>query len=406
MLRNQNDIGYIDSGDVIIHSMKQDDLSLSGSQITETASKTIRKRYLFEYDFIRTLLTWTIVLTHVLTTAEENDITRPPVLRFVFEHASGGLGQIAVSVFFLLSGVVIHKNHKKKENVWTFYRGRMIKLLLPIVICSLPLIAIDYLLRPEWFVQSIEYIRNTVWFNFLGLDLYLLVFVKIYPYHVAGEWFTSVILTMYALYPLLKKWNAGIRKQAFVTVAVLLLYLANVKYPVFTGGDGMFSFTRGLLFFWCGMLYEEYEEFFKDKRIWIAASLGFLVLYAMYPIRLFRSTKLTNTALSFCVFVALAGIGRKCRFLQDNPLAKRVIEGSCRNSYMIYLSHHFIVVNMMIRTLDPETGTLHFYLVVLMTSFLIYLYSELMNRIAKKTIRMINVLHGRLLHHKETNREA
>ncbi len=386
--------------------MKQVDLSISGSQITETAPKTIRKRYLFEYDFIRTLLTWTIVLTHVLTTAEENDITRPPVLRFVFDHANGGLGQVAVSVFFLLSGVVIHKNHKKKENVWTFYRDRMIKLLLPIVICSLPLIAIDYLLRPEWFAQYIGYIRNTVWFNFLGFDLYLLVFVKIFPYHVAGEWFTSVILTMYALYPLLKKWNASIRKQALVTVAVLFLYLANVKYPVFTGGDGMFSFTRGLLFFWCGMLYEEYEEFFKDKRIWIAASLDFLVLYAMYPIRLFRSTKLTNTALSFCAFVALAGIGRKCRFLQDDPLVKRVIEGSCRNSYMVYLSHHFILVNLMIRALDPEAGTLRFYLVILMASLLIYLYSAWMNKVVKEVVHAIRWMSREKLCHKETHREA
>lgn len=349
--------------------------------------RTGGSRY-FAYDAVRTVLTWTIVLTHALTTAKEQGLASPSLLQDAFAHISGGIGQVAVFCFFLFSGLLIHKNRRNDTGIMAFYKDRAAKMLVPIVICSLPLIAVDVLTRPEYFVESAPYVLNTFVFNFLGLDLYLWSLADTYPYHVAGEWFTSVILTMYALYPLLRKGCSNRKKQVTVSVIVIVVYLANIIYPVLTKGDGVFSFGRGLLFFWSGMLLAEYEDLLKDRRIFIVSTLGFLILYAIHPIRFLFSTKLANTTASYCAFVMLIGIGERCSRFKKIPLFKNFIEGTCRNSYMIYLCHHFILQKLMPVFLTGRTSEA-FCLFVPASALLIYLYSALMNALTKPLIRLI-----------------
>ena len=247
---------------------------------------------------------------------------------------------------------------------------------------------VDVLTRPELFIESAAYVRNTFIFNFLGLDMYHWTLADSYPYHVTGEWFTSVILAMYALYPLLRKGCSNRKKQVTVSVIVIVVYLANIIYPVLTKGDGVFSFGRGLLFFWSGMLLAEYEDLLKDRRIFIVSTLGFLILYAIHPIRLLFSTKLTNTAASYCAFVMLIGIGERCNRFKKIPFFKNFIEGTCRNSYMIYLCHHFILQKLMPVFLTGRTSEA-FCLFVPASALLIYLYSALMNTLTKPLIRLI-----------------
>ncbi len=296
----------------------------------------------YGYQFARFVLTWIIFFHHVLTTGRDQGMSLPFLINKAFSRPSGGLGQMAVAMFFLLSGALMWRNHQELE-IGRFYRKRIFGILIPIWICSIPLIIVDYLVNPSLVLSA--YARHTILFNFLGLDLYLGVLTGIYPYHVAGEWFTSVILTMYILYPLLKKLFSEKKIRVISTVVITAVFVVNFKIKLFTMGNGWYSFSVGLFYFWCGMLYEKYRDKLIEKKPVIISSIVFVAVYLFYNMLPF--VRLSSPAVSLTGFIVLNWFGNRIGNSINGTAVEKIIDFTCKNSYMIYLTHHYIIITLM-----------------------------------------------------------
>ena len=322
------------------------------------------------YQLIRFVLIWTIVVQHVLTTASENGIPKPYLLEAVFYRLSGCFGQLAVSLFFMLSGALLWKNHRTAENPAAFYWKHIIKILLPIWICSVPLILLDYMRDPGLFTSA--YFRSTVFYNLFGVDLYLWVFKHTYPYHVCGEWFTSVILTVYLLFPLLRAafQRKGIR--IISTGIITVLFFLNLRFPVMTMGDGWYSFTRGIFFFWMGMIFEEHRDVLDRRSTALFAFAGFAAVYFFQYQRMLGSVFLPNILASLCSFPVLYRLGIEADALLSRPFFARMIDGTCNKNYLIYLCHHFLIMLFMPLLLDSNTNAFRFCLFIAFSIIISY----------------------------------
>ena len=339
----------------------------------------------YGYKFARFFLTWIIFFHHILTTGREQGMSLPFLVDKAFTRPSGGLGQMAVAMFFLLSGALMWRNHQDLD-IGKFYRKRIFGILVPIWICSIPLILVDYLVNPQLVLSS--YAKHTLIFNFLGLDLYLGVITDIYPYHVAGEWFTSVILTMYILYPALKKLLSGKNARITATVIITVVYVVNLKIKLFTMGHGWYSFTIGLFYFWCGMLYEKYRRELSGKAPVIISAVIFAATYVFYDRLPFM--RLSSTAVSLTGFVFLNWLGNRIGNRLNGSIAGWVIDFTCKNSYLIYLTHHYIIITLMKGFLSA--GLDQFWLFVLTAIAIVCPYSvfcRIVNDFIFKRIRRI-----------------
>lgn len=189
------------------------------------------------YQLIRFVLIWTIVVQHVLTTASENGIPKPYLLEAVFYRLSGCFGQLAVSLFFMLSGALLWKNHRTAENPAAFQRK-------------------------------------------------------------------------------------GIR--IISTGIITILFFLNLRFPVMTMGDGWYSFTRGIFFFWMGMIFEEHSDVLDRRSTALLAFAGFAAVYFFQYQRMLGSVFLPNILASLCSFPVLYRLGIEADALLSRPFFARL----------------------------------------------------------------------------------
>ena len=322
------------------------------------------------YQLIRFFLIWAIVGHHILTTASENNIPVPFLINRVSYRISAGIGHVAVSMFFMLSGALLWRNHKTIESYKKYFFNQVVKILVPLWICTVPLILVDYVKNPG--IVLSEYARSTIGYNLLGVDLYVRIFKGFYPYHVCGEWFTSVILTMYLLYPLLRKASVGKRTRILTAVLITGFFLINLRYGIMTAGNGWYSFTRGLFFFYAGILFEQYKGRIDSNRCAGVAFICFCIIFLFFNRTMFGSVFLPNTAAALCSFVVLFRLNGLLRPVFAKPFFFRMIDGTCRYSYLIYLTHHYLILLFMPLLLDQEANTVRFCIFIVFISALIY----------------------------------
>lgn len=340
------------------------------------------------YQFMRFVLTWTIFMHHILTTANSNGVPKPYIINGIFSRVRGGFGQMAVAMFFMLSGALLWKNHKEIDRSIKFILNHIVKLLLPLWIYSVPLILVDYMKNPEWVLSS--YARKTVIFNFLGADLYLWIFKDTYPYHVCGEWFTSVIIILYLLYPILRKLFFDRKLWRWVgTVSIIAMYLINLQYKYLTMGNGWYSVTIGLFYFWIGMLFEEYKDTICNKHVSVICFGLFSIVYLFFNRSIFGSEFMPSMIASLCSFVIIYVFANMIYRFIDKTALLSIIEETCKNSYPIYLCHHFIIMLLMPLLLNQQSNVFQFLVFCIFVGFLCYCYSNSLRPVSTYLLKKI-----------------
>ena len=327
------------------------------------------------YQFIRFVLTWTIVVHHVLTTSDTEGIRSPFLLHLIVFRLSGRFGQLAVSMFFMLSGALLWRIHPEREDLLPFWKHRFLKMLVPLWVCTVPFLLIETVRDPE--LLRSEYLHSTFLFNLLGMDMVPFVLWEAYPYHLCGEWFTTVILALYLIYPLLRRGFAEKRTRAVLCVCVFSLCAVNLKIGFLSKSD-WFSFSRGLFFFLAGMLFEEYRDRLDSRKITAAFAGCFLVIFVFFGRSFLGSGRLPNIISALCVFPVLYRLPGMLKRVFALPFVSVVIDGTCAVSYLIYLTHHYLIELLMPAVLPEEPGTVLFYLFTAGICALIYGYTALM----------------------------
>lgn len=284
------------------------------------------------YDCIRALATVMIVVFHFVLCAQEAKGAYAPRGILMFIDGRCNLGRLGVAWFTILSGSVLWKTHAGELDAKRFYAKRIVRIFIPLWIAYAFFYAISLTRDPG--IAGVPF--HSVLISLLGLDFYHYYFVGSWNLILVGEWYTSVIVTLYLLFPLLHWLFTEHRKPT--TIAMLVLFALNLKLEILTTSDGAWSVVNAVVLFWMGMLFEEYEHLIADDRRVVLSSLvlaGFIFVFLRRS-DLFGFSYLITFVFALLTYIAAYALLPLITWAE--PAVRRISD----LSYEIYLIHHRI----------------------------------------------------------------
>ena len=293
----------------------------------------MRKR-LISLDLIRILATFSILLFHYDVYCTTAGVETPHVYRFIF--ASGNLGDIGVSLFFILSGASLMLSYERSGgNLAVYWKHRVVSIYPLYWSCFAAMYLYCYKLRHF----PVTYPKWTLLLSFLGFDGYL--YYRIPSYALVGDWFVGAIILMYVLFPLLYR---CVRKHPVLTLLVVaVLYVPYVKWYPFAMDIGRFPLTRipdmlaGM--YWVEWFYHRKEK--KQLRTDCPWYVGVPAL-ALFALSLFVQLPFAGTYRSLWMGVsAFLGFSWLLSFFEALPEKVHLLIGALSGStYAVFLIHH------------------------------------------------------------------
>ena len=157
-------------------------------------------------------------------------------------------GRIGVDIFLFLSGMSLYFSYHKRPDARTFYSRRLLRLLVPVYLISVPRWIHEYLVltwKPDEFVMSAS-------------------LLKLFVVGDNTVWFVSFILLCYVMYPVI--YEVAIRDRTHRQRMVEMLALC----------------AFALLWFW--LLHGHSIAIFTRYEIWVGRVPSFLLGCAVGPL--------------------------------------------------------------------------------------------------------------------------
>lgn len=117
-----------------------------------------------------------------------------------------------------------------------------------------------------------------------------------------------------------------------------------MKYQILSGGDGYFSFSNGIMYFWLGMIFDKYRHLIT-KQVAALAVLACVLIWILNPVTIAGFNYLSVFLASCLSFIILYNIRI------DNTVTRYI----CKYNYEIYLVHHRIFILVMPYWLNGES---------------------------------------------------
>lgn len=141
------------------------------------------------------------------------------------EYHSINLGGIGVMLFFLLSGEVHRKYRKKQEEgfkfkIISYYRRRLISIYPLFYIAYSIALLMLFLLKDDVFISFRTIEKWKFLLTLLAADGYFPQMGS--TFYLVGEWFTTVIIMIYILFPVIRICIADFKTYYFIILSVLV----------------------------------------------------------------------------------------------------------------------------------------------------------------------------------------
>lgn len=236
-----------------------------------------------EFDFIRVLAMFWVVTYH-FGMEYRNPVSSTPLLNFFCVTPNFDFGNVAVTLFLMLSGALLYRKYKSDgiHNLRKFYVGRARTIYPAFWVVNLYVILA---MARHWISDGSPFFAGhplKLLLTITGLDGYLQMF-GVRSYYFCGEWFIGAILLLYLLFPLLA--------FAYTKSRVLLLSFLAVAY--------------GLQF----LLPAGYEKVFSilPAVICLKFVMGFLLIESVDKLRL-PQVRLFSLIVLLCIcFISIPG---------------------------------------------------------------------------------------------------
>lgn len=289
---------------------------------------------LFYPDFIRVIAFLCILLFHF-----QVETSHFAVFRGIPAISSGiceiDLGQLGVSLFFILSGASLMISKKPFDAV-SFYKKRFFTLFPAYYLVWGGAFLGTLLLSPKSLDGTPPW---TILLTILGLDGYV---YSICPnFYKVGEWFFGCLLLIYLFYPLLR--TAMEKHPKIFLPIVLLIWILLMRFvPTVLRPDH--TFYLRIPEFLIGMYFMKYW----NRKIYFQGLIGVLIFFCflfLSPLpENFQVLCLAGTGTgAFMILRALA-----CRISHfPLPRIKTAITKTAGISYEIFLLHHFVLIHLL-----------------------------------------------------------
>lgn len=281
----------------------------------------------------------------------------------------------------MLSGSLLAMTYKDKFSVKEFYKKRFLRILIPQFLAYILMFLFLYIYSPN----SVTLNWGTL-VSFLGLDL--LSYAGLPSLWIVGEWFTTVIIIIYLIFPLLRYLYKKIPYISSVLVA--LIFVLNLHFKILSYENGWFSVTYGLFAFWIGMMIEKFREDLKDKKnikhvIFYLSSVLCIVMIVLNPTNFFGIAQLPILFHSICLYVMLLYFDISCK----------VTDVVSKYNFEAYLLHHRLMILFVPMILPQNPTFLQLLLVLFMFISIIYLLSIQFAKLEKCVYSLIDKSKGK-----------
>lgn len=290
------------------------------------------KKRVFYLDFIRALSALFIIVFHFNCSIGGHEIYKSvsniPII--FYEYKNGNLGQIGVSLFFIISGGLMLSN-QCNFNIREYLKKRFLAIF-PMFYFAYFCVTFYYFLHYRS-LNPFCVPRNKLSFliTIVGMDGYVSPIIP--NYYIIGEWFLGCIILFYILFPLLR--TLLLKLGPWISMlCIFLIYVATVHlYPFASYPKEYFVLIRIVEFFF-GMLAVTY---IKEIRKWQLCISGIsIAILSVYYLPIIQSYKTTIMGMSLYVVWVYAGQHIPERF-------QKLFLDISKYSYPAYLLHHVII---------------------------------------------------------------
>lgn len=315
------------------------------------------KKHIYQIDLIRTICCISIIFYHFACHTASN-------LNILTDTVNSKIGEIIVTVFFIVSGFVLYHSNKEIKSLKSFYWKRFKSIFPSFWICWFIFYVINVIkVRTPFYAGNPLKLLLTL----IGQDGYFQQ--RIVTYYTVGEWFLGALIIVYALYPLLLKLHNKNKNLTLLVLIVLTTVVHIFDIPVIS--PGFPGICECCLKFYIGILM--YEQINIISNTVLIASIIYTVVYSLIRINILNNV--LNIIYSICIFIILYRIAESV--LKENKITS-FIAGI---SYQIFLLQHMII-NSILEFSNP-TGTASAVLIMLICVIITILLAYIINRITK-----------------------
>ena len=277
------------------------------------------KKRIYEIDLIRTICCIGIIVYHFACHTASN-------LCVLKNTVNSNIGEIIVTVFFIVSGFVLYHSNKEITSLKKFYWKRFKSIFPSFYLCWFIFYVINVIkVRTPFYAGNPLKLLLTL----IGQDGYTQL--RIVNYYTVGEWFLGALIIVYALYPLLLKLH---KKNSNLTLLMLIALTSIVHLcdiPVIS--PGFPGICECCLKFYIGILM--YEQINNINKTVMLSSIVYVIVYSIININ-FINTVL-DIIYSICIFIILYKLSSN--IIGENKLIS-FIAGI---SYQIFLLQHMVI---------------------------------------------------------------
>lgn len=290
-----------------------------------------RKERFFYLDFVRVIAVILILLTHYNAVFLYTYPQQLQNIVLTYRIANIYIGDLGVSIFFIISGVALMTVYGENINIKRFFKKRFISIY-PMFWLTYLVAFIHRYLTTGYYGQGIP--LKSMIYTLTGFDG---CFAAVEPtFYLVGEWFLGCIIIIYLFFPILR---IGVKKYLGITVtAVTLLFLLGVFCYVTAFPKAMLPIIR-VAEFTFGMIFAQNIKHVNWKVA--LSSLICLIGNTVFAPTIDNNIQTLYVGImSFCILVYLAQKINASWF-------KKCCENISKYSYAVFLCHHYIILTIM-----------------------------------------------------------
>ena len=340
------------------------------------------KKKVFWLEFIRALSVVFIVIFHFNCSIGAHGVymnsSSCPII--FYEYKNGNLGQIGVSLFFIISGTGLMLSNRENFNLKNYFKKR-IMALYPMFYLAYFLVTGYYFMRYAS-LNPFGVPRSKISFVLTVLGLDGMLSPVIANYYVLGEWFLGAIIILYILFPALRLFLIKTPK-AVAFIVMVIIYIVIVQTYSFTSYPiEYFALARSMEFFF-GMFVAVYVTEVKRWMLIICSIILGCWFFIDIPLAQIYKTSIMGGVL-FSIF---AFIGQKIP-----SRIERIFKLIGKYSYPTFLLHHIVIEQIVSRFDNVKLSLFETYFLLLVVVGAIVLFVYLFNKIFLKIKSVIDMM--------------
>lgn len=301
--------------------------------------KNTKKRLVY-IDVLRVLSMLTILVCHFLNSILSYGVSVP--WKVSLESFFGVyLGNVGVSVFFILSGASLMCTYAGMLDLKKYAKRRFLGIY-PMFWIAYALVLLYYFCKYKAFYKTAPFI--TFLWTILGMDGYLGVYGA--NFYLIGEWFLGCLILLYILFPVLK-WGLERKWMVIVGIAAAIMIIGPMVYDGKIAAENFFLFRIAEFLFGMSFVY------FGKKVKWpVAAAAAVILVIMQFADLSFISRVYRNPVIGISLFLVITFVCETVRM----PRIFRLCEKLAPYCYPIFLVHHVVLNELFERFANMELG--------------------------------------------------